>query len=313
MAHPGTSAKSKTYLLDWTVTPKTLKRYKTNVNLFLKWCFDNDEDATSNDDLDDLLVAYFHHLHDQGSGPSAASMTLNGVSCLCPRTKGHLPTAWRALKGWQKHTPGKSYPPITWELAVLIAVQMTRHGKRREAIGLLLAFDCFLRVSELCGLQRSDVADDRDKRLSGDHKGMLIRLRTTKTGKDQWVTVLDPDVKTLVRELVTETKTGDKLFPFSTGSFRRTLKEVAAELGLSPLYVPHSLRHGGATRYFHVHGMSVEDVLVRGRWASTKSARRYIQSGVARLLEQEAPEKMVGLGLAMVKDIVSHMALAQMH
>ncbi len=82
----------------------------------------NDEDATSNDDLDDLLVAYFHHLHDLGGGPSAASMTLNGLVCPMPRSKDHLHTARRALKGWQKRTPSRSYPPMTWELAALMAV-----------------------------------------------------------------------------------------------------------------------------------------------------------------------------------------------
>jgi integrase len=311
MAHRGAS--KKTYLLSWTVAPKTLQQYKTNVHSFLQWCADNDEAATSYDDIDDLMVAYFHHLYETGCGPSRASNTLNGLVCLQPRFKDKLATARRALKGWQKQTPSKSYPPLTWELAVLMAVQLLRQGKRREGIGLLLAFDCFLRVSELCGLRRSDVADDQDKRVSGEHKGMLIRLASTKTGPNKWVRVLDPSVRQLVRDLVDETKSGDMLFPFSTGVFRRSFKAVAAELGLSALYVPHSLRHGGATRYYHVLGMTIEGVLERGRWASTKSARRYIQAGVAMLLEQEAPEEMVRLGLAMSKRILRFVALAQMH
>ena len=47
-------------------------------------------------------------------------------------------------------------------------------------------------------------------------------------------------------------------------------------------YVPHSLRHGGATcDYLYAGGESLEDILFRGRWASMKSTRQYIQQGPA--------------------------------
>src|SRR5690349_2648427 len=42
-------------------------------------------------------------------------------------------------------------------------------------------------------------------------------------------------------------------------------KSTCAALGLSERYVPHSLRHGGATR-LHLQGVSIEDILLRGRW-----------------------------------------------
>jgi hypothetical protein len=40
----------------------------------------------------------------------------------------------------------------------------------------------------------------------------------------------------------------------------------------------HSLRHGGAT-HDYLKGMPFDDVMVRGRWAVTKSAVHYIQQG----------------------------------
>jgi len=39
---------------------------------------------------------------------------------------------------------------------------------------------------------------------------------------------------------------------------------VCRELGLSAAYVPHSLRHGGATR-LHMAGVPLDDILMRGR------------------------------------------------
>ena len=49
-------------------------------------------------------------------------------------------------------------------------------------------------------------------------------------------------------------------------------------------FVPHSLRHGGATADYITQGSRfLEDILFRGRWASVKSTRHYIQQGPALL------------------------------
>ena len=48
-------------------------------------------------------------------------------------------------------------------------------------------------------------------------------------------------------------------------------------------FVPHSIRHGAATRD-HLRGVPLNDILLRGRWLSEKSARRYIQTGPALLV-----------------------------
>jgi len=143
---------------------------------------------------------------------------------------------------------------------------------------------------------------------------MLIHLRITKTDNNKTVPVLEPQVRTLLQDLIkrTSTKPTDMLFPFTPDHFRRAMHSACADLGLSPRYVPHSLRHGGATHYFHVLNMSMETVLHRGRCASSESARRYIQMGVAMLMEMDAPD-MVKLGLEMIKDLVLYLSLTQKH
>ena len=42
--------------------------------------------------------------------------------------------------------------------------------------------------------------------------------------------------------------------------------------------------------------MSLEDILQRGRWASTKSARHHIQAGRSLLLSMTVPPKMARWG-----------------
>jgi len=219
---------------------------------------------------------------------------------LRPELRYLLPRASQASRGWNKLCPGTSYPPLTWDLTVAIAVQLARAGKAAIGIGALLAFDCLLRVSELIGLHREDVLDSSDSRIGHEHAGTILILRRTKTGNNKSVTVLDPGVIALLRQLVARTPPGGKLFPFSSAVFRRALHSACASLGLSAQYVPHSLRHGGATRYFHVLHWPMEDVMARGRWASTKSARIYIQSGAALAGRMAVPEAIGRIAVALV-------------
>ena len=51
-------------------------------------------------------------------------------------------------------------------------------------------------------------------------------------------------------------------------------------------YRPYSLRRGGATFYFQRHGQ-LDRLLLQGRWQSSKTARLYINSGLAILAETE--------------------------
>ena len=417
------SRQRRRYLLQHAVLPSTQQRYNRSVDEFLAWIDEDGGDASTVDELDDLLLDFFHQLFEDGRGRSVAVTTIHGILLRMPSLKYQLHGSHQAIRAWNRIAPGTSYPPLTWELAVVIAVQMARAGFLRYGIGVLLAFDGLLRVSELCNIMVSDIAFDGDTR-SVEHKGTMVVLRSTKTGKNQWVTLLDPSVICLVRWLVhqdhqptmntrplarvrtraragvvtsslvaiavsaigrrsgrhrtmsaigaeavayamdhrdlvashrllaspprgnqrqsvtsgtnrrdrdrqlandkhmchiitsssTAHRSDARLFPFKPHQFRRVLKAICANLGLSDRYVPHSLRHGGATRYNHVLGWSIEDVLARGRWQSVKSARRYIQSGPAMLMSMQVPKNISDIAIIMARDpYQSIMSLTQKH
>lgn len=299
MAHLGSSSRTRSrYLLVAALKPDTRKRYDNAVRDFLQWTKDNDDDAPTIEELDDLLMDYIHELYEQGHGKAKAINTLYGILSYFPSYKQHLAGSARAVKNYAKLAKGKSYPPLSWQLTMIIALQMARRGSLDMAVATLLGFDCLLRIGELTNICANDVADSADDRISREHKGMLIRLRRTKTGDNKWVEVLNDDVKFLMRRLLAshKSKPSAKLFNFTADKFRRTFKGVCLELGLSAMYVPHSLRHGGATYYHHVKKMSMEDVLMRGRWVSIESARTYVQAGVAVLLDFKIPTKLMELG-----------------
>jgi len=124
--------------------------------------------------------------------------------------------------------------------------------------------------------------------------------------------VENPVVKTLIRQLVSSSAPHSFLFSFTASTFRNRFKAACSDLNLSPLYVPHSLRHGGATRQ-HLLGRPMEDILLRGRWASTKSARRYIQSGRAMLMTMDVPRRAQDLARAISSELLLLLTLAQSH
>ncbi len=204
------------------------------------------------------------------------------------------------------------YPPLTWELAVAIAVRLLRRRQLRSAIGVLVAFDCLLRVGELCGLSCVDVVDATTGRLGSEARGVYLRLAKTKTGPNKFVVVEDPAVASLLLHLCKGLKPTAKVFPFTTGTFRAHFKAACADLGLDAGYVPHSLRHGGATR-LDLRGVGVEDIMKRGRWASSTSARHYIQSGKALLATVVSPPLVRAMGAAYAKHLTHTFTLTQMH
>jgi integrase len=84
----------------------------------------------------------------------------------------------------------------------------------------------------------------------------------------------------------------DRVFPFSLSHWL-ACSAAAALLGLGAIpFVPHSFRHGGATRDY-MRGCSIEQIKLHGRWKSLESARRYIQQGPALLLLNEVPVQLV--------------------
>ena len=95
----------------------------------------------------------------------------------------------------------------------------------------------------------------------------------------------------------------ERVFAFTPASFRIALHQAAAAVGLGHIpYVPHSLRHGGATRDFLL-GASIEQIMFHGRWVAMESARRYIQTARALLMLQSIPQDIAAAGAHLAQHI----------
>lgn len=300
------------FLVKAAFAPATQKKYGTAVDDFLDWLLSHGLDSDDPSQFDEILTDYLHDLYYDGGGKGQAQATIFGLMAFAPQLKGRLHLSLLTLRGWQKIQPVDSYPPLSAELCVAVAVKLAFSGQWRAGVGVLLAFDCFLRVGELTGLRCDDIADSKDPRVSTSFRGMALRLRSTKTGPNQWVEVSDTRVQKLLRALRSGSRGSDLLLGISADRFRRLFKAACAALDLSPRYVPHSLRHGGATSC-HLQGMSIEQILLRGRWASSKTAKRYIQSGRAMLLSMETPPALVPLLPILLANFHTLFSLSQPH
>lgn len=297
---------------------ETVDKYLKAVRAFVGYCAEEGVQTIHTfPDLDQHLADFIQYLHDgwleqlAGCNKSTAANAIHGVVMLIPRAEYEVPTARRAYRNWKRAAAGVSYPPITKDLAVLVAANMMSRGKERHALGTLLAFDCCLRVSELTGLRKEDVADAGDSRMGSGYSKMAVRLRHTKTGPNKFVALRDQHVVRLMRRALAETPSGSWLFPFTSDNFRYQFKTTCARLGLSSDYVPHSLRHGGATHMFLKENKSIEFVMHHGRWASTKSARHYIQTGRSLLFDVKVPARSAAAGAVLARDVVTSLMAAR--
>jgi integrase len=303
MSQAGDSRRSLT-LWRKAYKPDTTRKYDAAVLEFCQWCRDNRERPSTFSELDDALAGFIEDLYDNGGSKSKAANALYGMCALMPRARAHFSVSRMQLRGWNNATEKSPHPPLTFGLTCAIAVRMALDGKHRQAVATLLAFDCFLRIGELVNLRKEDISLPGDARVDAGYDRVGLRLRQTKTGPNKFVAVHDPAICALLIDVAKDTRKGARLFPWSAGAFRAYFKRTCGHLGLSPRYVPHSLRHGGATYWFSVLGKSIPDIMQRGRWAAQKSAEHYIQQGPALALSVEVPEDVAIAGKRASKDIL---------
>ena len=112
----------------------------------------------------------------------------------------------------------------------------------------------------------------------------ILNLRDTKTSQllgysDMVVCESELAVK-LLQQACASLHKDQPVMNVTPHKFRKLFLGAALKFGFSERLTVYSLRRGGATWAFLQHG-SMEKVLLRGRWQSTKTARIYLQDAVA--------------------------------
>ena len=280
--HAGSS-----FLQSSAIDRRTADRYRVAHASFAIWAKRTSSASLSSldaDVVDSLLSDYLHHLYARCSSYASAAAAVYGTEFFASRLKGRLHSSRLALRGWKRIAPHRSYPPLTWDAACVIAVTLRSWGEHKAAIAVLLMFDCYLRIGEMAALRCCDIIDSSSVRMGSSYRGMSICIPKAKTGVNQSVDVRNSLVQRLIAAEIIHDDPHSRAsaFGLTAAQFRRLFKRACATIGLSRDYVPHSLRHGGATKDY-LDGEQVTAIIMRGRWASHRTASRYVQAGKAML------------------------------
>ena len=281
-------------LRDVTYAPVTRSLYRLAFVELWKWVGRPPPlEVTSARIYDSLLAEFIEHAWSAGMTRGDAGNALSASVFVYPnlRGKGRLSESWLLLNTWAKlEAPYRALP---LPRLVVLALILFFIRKRRFDLAFLMAagFDGFLRTGELLALTNKDVQIDRN------HLGAIC-LAFTKSGQRHAAfessTIQDPLVGQLFRLHVERSPNGrgreNLIFAGSKVSFYELFEEGMTWLGVSHLrFKPYSLRRGGATAFFRKVN-SMELTLERGRWASARIGRIYVNDGIAKETEMRLSE-----------------------
>ena len=260
--------------------PKTLKCYENALRAFFQYLDEeNIPIPTKRTRLDHLIAQFLEHLYLDDRPITYAGHTMSAFRRFYPQLRYKLPLSKQYFSNWRNvHVSQQATPmPATLALAIAgVAVQCNQFSFACLGVGFL----GFLRTSEMTSLTWTKISFDVP---SGQ---IILALPSTKTSKNKEESIVISDHRVcLLLELLASTQTTDRLWNASTCVFRRQLAEVLTFFHLeSTSFSAYSIRRGGATHAF-TEGVQMDQLVIKGRWQNAKTARIYLDSGRAALVQ----------------------------
>ena len=149
-------------------------------------------------------------------------------------------------------------------------------------------FAAFLRTGEIVNLVPHRIAIDLARAT------IILSLPATKPSKqrEESVVIEDENLAVLL-DHVLRSNTAGSLLGVNPNQFQAMLRLYCDFLELRGCgFTAYSLRRGGASHAF-ASGQSFDQLLVKGRWQSVKTARVYLDSGRAQLIQLRLPSEAV--------------------
>lgn len=266
-----------------TVQPVTQQRYKQAFDNFFDYLRREKISLPKQRDLLDPIVSdFFEYLWSQGEGRALASNTLAALQDFDPKLKHQLPGSWRLMKAWSTNEIPCRAPPITEQVLKAMVGWAFLREEYNFGISLLVGFYGLLRTGELLALQAWQI------HMIGPLSPAVLNLGLTKSGKRAGAaeSVTLNDVAVLPYLWCWKQKsTPYQFLTAKPHKWREMFTLCLSELKLTEWgFRPYSLRRGGATVFFTKCG-SLDRVLLLGRWTAAKTARIYLNSGLAMLAD----------------------------
>ena len=270
------------------VLSKTLARYEI--------CFDDFssfirslKDArvcSESEFVDGGLVQYLEHLWQEGEGLAVANYTLAGILHFIPSLRTELSCSRRIIKGWQRLELPARATPLTLDMLLAMCGLFVIWGVPHAAYCLLVGFDLFLRTHEFTGLRLGMFT------MNGECTSCVLsfldgtKTSSRKVAATEALVIRDHLVLSVVKRLLCPSRKlqpGDYASGLTPSQFVHIFGKAVTFLKLTNFNVrPYSVRRGGATNHFRLNA-NMAMTVVKGRWASPRSARIYIEDGLAAL------------------------------
>ena len=270
-----------------TIQPRTRVRYDRAKDKFYAFLDANHlEVPRQKTAMDGILCEYLEYLWSTGEGRGLASDTLASLQDTMPSLRGNIPGAWRLLKTWHVHEIPNRAPPFPEKILQTLAGYFIFHKDPSMALSLLLGFYGMLRTGEVLGIRAKDVTIDDSQHTA------VVALGYTKggkrTGAAESITIQVTEVVRRLAQWKGANKPGTLLTP-PAHIWRKQFSSALEHLQLLEWeFRPYSLRRGGATFWFSRHG-SLDKILIQGRWMAARTARTYLNEGLAVLTEINVP------------------------
>ena len=280
------------------VTPQTRIRYHRAASMFAHFVQQSGGQlAAEAADMDQQLCVFIEHLWLDGEGRNLAGDALSGIQFFLGRRR-IFPMGWDLFRVWGRIEMPLRAPPMSVAMLCGMAHYCWSAQRPDAAVLMLVGYHCVLRTGELLGIMAEHVV------IGPDGKGILA-LPWTKSGArrgaQEMVTIDDPLVGRALASLQARRGRGP-LLAGTPAQFRQLFDLAAREVGLEGLQLkPYSLRRGGATHDMAAHG-DLARAIHRGRWSDARTARIYINDGLALLAQQV-------LGPAVVRGLDARTAL----
>ena len=275
----------------------SLELYRSTYRLFLCNCKTRRLPAKTAAQLDRAVVSMMHEMYREGELSSEAQKLISVVKKFRPslRGAGTLPRSQTAARGFRRLAPPSTRQPLPWDCACLIASILIVDGQWLTALATLLCFCLYRRPAEIMRLTREQlVAPVRRRGHAGSYWSVTLHprenLQSSKTG--MFDESLQVDVAPFLflgralRVLRQRLRPGERVFPFSYGTWARRFEDAAGRGGLRVLEpILYQLRHGGVSQDASSRARTTAEIKRRGRWLDDRSLTRYENGGrVAELL-----------------------------
>jgi site-specific recombinase XerD len=266
--------------------PRTIELYSQSVRYFTRWLADRGRPATLDELTRHAISAWLAELAETCE-PSTVGTRLRGMRRFCrwlvtEREPEKAPTDGIEIPS----PPDKPVPVLTdEEIAALLKACAVGRGRpgvfdravflgRRDEVVLRLLLDTGVRVSELCGLELTDVDLDRELAcVTGEGSRPRVVPLGAKTAQavDRYLRVraLHPYARS-PRLLLGQRG------PMTPDGARDVLHIRAAQAGVADVH-PHRFRHTFAHRWLAGGGQE-RDLMMLAGWRSDDMLSRYAAS-----------------------------------